>query len=37
MLSRQGGRGYRVKEDSTPYGSEDFDPDFDLDEKYSLE
>ncbi len=41
MLSRLGGRGYQVKEDSAPYASEgdpDFDSDFDSDfeEKGSL-
>ena len=31
MLSRLGGRGYRVQEDTEPYGQVEFDPDPDLD------
>jgi len=33
LLSRPGGRGYRVREDQSIYGDErnDFDPDFDSD------
>ena len=36
MLSRLGGRGYQVKEDSAPYASEDPDFDSDFEEKGSL-
>ncbi len=38
MLSRLGGRGYSVKEDSAPYGNADFDfdSDFDPDKKGSF-
>ena len=31
MLSRLGGRGYCVKEDTEPYGKAEFDPDPDSD------